>query len=421
MPFLRPLGYIPTSNPSDGAYLYLNAANGLETRDHTGAIRTYATGVTPEEVQDIIGSSFIDSATIDFTYDDVLNQMFASVNQGAIDHTNIANKGTNTHAQIDSHIGSTSNPHSVTKTQVGLANVPNVDATNPANIAQDATHRFATDTEKTTWNAKEPAIINPNDTSKYYRGDKTWATLDKSAVGLGNVPNVDATSRANHTGTQLAATISDFNTAADARVTSGINAHVALADPHTQYATPAEITSAVSAHAATTNHPIATITTQGMMSATDKVKLDGVTSPVVLANTSYPSNSSNVTLVNIAELQFNVVSGRRYKIEVDIPYSSAQTAAGIAIALATLGGSSGQLSGRISSMTAAGTMTSQLINAFNTVYTFTTSANTTNNYAEIRATFICFSSGQIVPQFRSEVNGQQIQIIGNGFVSVLEV
>lgn len=43
----------------------------------------------------------------------------------AIDHTNIGSIGTNTHAQIDSHIASTLNPHSVTKTQVGLGNVTN--------------------------------------------------------------------------------------------------------------------------------------------------------------------------------------------------------------------------------------------------------------------------------------------------------
>lgn len=41
-----------------------------------------------------------------------------------------------------------------TKTDIGLGNVPNVDATNPANITQSASYRFATDTEKSTWGAK---------------------------------------------------------------------------------------------------------------------------------------------------------------------------------------------------------------------------------------------------------------------------
>jgi hypothetical protein len=42
--------------------------------------------------------------------------------------------------------------------------------------------------------------------------DTVFKTLAKSDVGLSNVPNTDATLRANHTGTQLASTISDFNT-----------------------------------------------------------------------------------------------------------------------------------------------------------------------------------------------------------------
>jgi hypothetical protein len=41
------------------------------------------------------------------------------------DHTGLTSIGTNTHAQIDTHIANTSNPHSVTKTQVGLGNVDN--------------------------------------------------------------------------------------------------------------------------------------------------------------------------------------------------------------------------------------------------------------------------------------------------------
>jgi hypothetical protein len=45
----------------------------------------------------------------------------------------------------------------------------------------------------------------------------SYANL-KTDLALNNVPNTDATARANHTGTQTASTISDFNAAADARV-----------------------------------------------------------------------------------------------------------------------------------------------------------------------------------------------------------
>lgn len=103
-----------------------------------------------------------------------------------------------------------------------------------------ATNRGAlTSSDWTTFTNKENAIT-AGTTSQYFRGDKTFQTLDSAAVGLGNVPNVDATQRANHTGTQLAATISDFDSAADARVAIGITAHEAAADPHPQYTTDIE-------------------------------------------------------------------------------------------------------------------------------------------------------------------------------------
>lgn len=59
---------------------------------------------------------------------------------------------------IQSHINSTSNPHNVTKTQLGLENITNVDTTNPANITQSVNYMFVTDTEKSTWNGKQDAL-----------------------------------------------------------------------------------------------------------------------------------------------------------------------------------------------------------------------------------------------------------------------
>jgi hypothetical protein len=45
-------------------------------------------------------------------------------------------------------------------------------------------------------------------------------SVTKTQVGLSDVPNVDATLRANHTGTQLASTISDFSEAVDDRTSN---------------------------------------------------------------------------------------------------------------------------------------------------------------------------------------------------------
>jgi hypothetical protein len=99
----------------------------------------------------------------------------------AIDHVNLLNKGTNTHGDLDtavaasaSHIANTSNPHSVTKTQVGLSNVDNT---------SDATKNAATAT-LTNKTLTSPVINTPTG-------------IVKGDVGLSNVDNTsDATKNA---------------------------------------------------------------------------------------------------------------------------------------------------------------------------------------------------------------------------------
>ena len=87
---------------------------------------------------------------------------------------------------LTSHTSDTSNPHSVTKAQVGLSNVDNTsDANKPVSTAT-----------QTALNAKENTIT-AGTTAQYYRGDKTFQTLDKTAVGLGNVANIDTTNASN--------------------------------------------------------------------------------------------------------------------------------------------------------------------------------------------------------------------------------
>ena len=80
--------------------------------------------------------------------------------------------------RLSAHEANIFNPHATTKAQVGLGNADNT---------SDLNKPISTATQ-TALNAKEPTIT-AGTTSQYYRGDKTFQTLDKSAVGLGNVDN----------------------------------------------------------------------------------------------------------------------------------------------------------------------------------------------------------------------------------------
>jgi hypothetical protein len=60
----------------------------------------------------------------------------------------------------------------INSSSVGLGNVPNVDATNPANITQTASYRFTTDTEKALWNL---ANFIP-----YMKGNETFRGVNYS-------------------------------------------------------------------------------------------------------------------------------------------------------------------------------------------------------------------------------------------------
>lgn len=79
------------------------------------------------------------------------------------------------------------------KAAVGLSNVDNTsDANKPVSTAT-----------QTALNGKE-ASITAGTTSQYWRGDKSWQTLNKSAVGLGNVDNTSDANKPVSTATQTA-------------------------------------------------------------------------------------------------------------------------------------------------------------------------------------------------------------------------
>ena len=79
------------------------------------------------------------------------------------------------------------------KADVGLSNVDNT---------SDANKPISTATQ-TALNAKEDSIT-AGTTSQYWRGDKSWQTLDKTAVGLSNVDNTSDANKPISTATQTA-------------------------------------------------------------------------------------------------------------------------------------------------------------------------------------------------------------------------
>ena len=145
-------------------------------------------------------------------------------------------------SSLSIHATDVSNPHSVTKTQVGLGNCDNTsDLLKPISTATQT----ALDTKQ--------ATISAGTTTQYYRGDKSWATLDKTAVGLGSVDN-----------------------------TSDLNKPISTAT-----------TTALSGKSDTSHtHTAASTTVAGFMSSGDKTKLDGVAASA--NNYSHPTGDGNL-------------------------------------------------------------------------------------------------------------------------------
>lgn len=124
----------------------------------------------------------------------------------------------------------------------------------------------------------------------------------KATVGLGNVDNTSDANKPISTATATALAGKEPSGAAAAAVA----AHVAAADPHTQYATTAEAATDL-AYDATTRLlssstgadvvlPVATTTTAGLESAADKTKLDSITVDSATLVRKFVRNNSGASI-----------------------------------------------------------------------------------------------------------------------------
>jgi len=173
------LSIFPTSTWSDGDFVYLGATAGS------------VTNVKPYAPNHLVYLGYVTTASPGNA-----GRMYVKVQNGyeldELHNVSAQSPSPNDGLFYDSVTGLWT-ARAGTKSDVGLGNVDNTsDANKPISSAT-----------QTALNGKENTIT-AGTTAQYYRGDKTFQTLDKSAVGLSNVDNTSDANKPISTATQTA-------------------------------------------------------------------------------------------------------------------------------------------------------------------------------------------------------------------------
>jgi hypothetical protein len=169
----------------------------------------------------------------------------------------------------------------LTKTDVGLANVDNTsDVNKPVSTAQ-----------ATSIATKEPTIA-AGTTAQVWRGDKTWVTADKTLVGLGNVDNTSDVNKP--VSTAQAASIATK----EAALTAGTTAQYYRGDKSWQTLNSAAVGLANVDNTSDVNKPVSTATNTAL-GLKAPLASPTFTGTVTLPSTTNGLAKSNVGLANV--------------------------------------------------------------------------------------------------------------------------
>lgn len=124
------------------------------------------------------------------------------------------------------------------------------------------------------------------------------------------------------------------------------------------------------------------------------------------------TNTSNVTLVSATDLQFSAVAGNSYYLEYTIRFRSSLASNGVAFTIATSSVAAGTIAALVNIPIAvdgtAALFSGNITTLGDLVVGTAVEAINTDYICNIKGIFECTTSGIIVPQFRSELNGNTV-------------
>ena len=465
----------PTETVDTGeAYFWLEGSS-LKYKDDTQTTITLGAGVTAEQVQDIVGT-FITSGNSKLTavYNDAGDSFVITLVEANIVHQNLSGAGTNTHAQIDSHISNTSNPHATTAAQVGADTVGSAAAAQAFAI-QRANHvgsqlsSTISDFSEATQDAIGGILTDSTTIDFTYNdaGNQITAAVIPGGVNHNSLLNGGGTTHTDHSTVSIIAGTSmngggditasrtlnhnNFGTAGTYGSASSVPVFVTEITGHITSVTSTAISilsTAVSDFASAVRSVVLTgisfvdsavLATDSILVAIGKLqgqltqrvsdfnaaqlvqnnRLDALESTdakwLELIKTSADQlTNSNTTLTNITDLQFSATSGKTYYIEMTLVFRTAATTTGLAFTLGTSDTAAGDMRAQVNipiAIDGTAAIYGGNITALGDIVIATGVQTAVSNFiATVRGVFICTTSGTIVPQFRSEVSGSNAAI-----------